>query len=235
MAVVGDISVAEVDSLLEQYFSSWHSAEVAVPPSLYPHVERKRETVTVDKDLTQATIKLGHVGVSRNNPDYYAVSVMNYILGGGGFASRLMLNIREEKGLVYDIHSFFAADRYGGSFQVGLSTKNESANVAIEEVLKELKRMKTELVSEEDLSDAQSFLTGSFPMRIETSSRIASFLVAVEYYGLGVDYIENYPGYINSVSREDVLRVAQEYLDPERFVLVVVADQNKTNLRKEFH
>ncbi|KPK01280.1 MAG: hypothetical protein AMK71_06180 [Nitrospira bacterium SG8_35_4] len=234
MAVVGDISPAEVTSLLQRYFSDWHPRDVeknGLPPL---SEERQRRIVTVDKDLTQATIKLGHQGVSRNSPDYYAVSVMNYILGGGGFASRLMLNIREEKGLVYDIHSFFAADKYGGSFQVGLQTKNESANVSIKEVLEEIKKIKSEPVSDAELSDAQSFLTGSFPMRIETSSRIAGFLVAVEYYDLGVDYIDNYPMYINSISKEDIMRVAKKYLDDSEFTLVVVADQEKAAVREKW-
>lgn len=234
MAVVGDITAAEITALLEKYFSDWHSGDIGKNGQLLLTPKRERKTVTINKDLTQATIKLGHQGVSRNNPDYYAVSVMNYILGGGGFASRLMLNIREEKGLVYDIHSFFAADKYGGSFQVGLQTKNESANVAIKEVLGEIKKIKTEPVSDAELSDAQSFLTGSFPMRIETSSRIAGFLVAVEYYNLGVDYIDNYPSYINGITKEDILRVAKKYLDDEKFTLVVVADLEKAALKEKW-
>jgi zinc protease len=230
MAVVGDISAAEVTVLLKRYFSAWHAQNVEKNELMLPKT-KERKIITVDKDLTQATIELGHLGVSRDNPDYYALSVMNYILGGGGFSSRLMLNIREEKGLVYDIHSFFAAEKYGGRFQVGLQTKNESANIAIREVLNEIRRIKTEPVTDSELSDAKSFLTGSFPMRIETSSRIAGFLVAVEYYDLGVNYIDNYPVYINSISKEDVLRVAKKYLDDVNFTLVVVADQEKAALK----
>jgi zinc protease len=234
MAVVGDITTGEVKELIRKYFKDWQSKEIPALPLAKIKKTKVRKIVTIDRDLTQANIILGHIGVSRNNPEYYAISVMNYILGGGGFASRLMQNIREEKGLVYDIHSFFAADKYGGWFQVGLQTKNESANTAIEEVLKEISRIRNEFVSDTELSDAKSFLIGSFPMRIETSSRIANFLVAVEYYNLGIDYIDNYPEYINSVTKEDVLRVARKYLDPENFVLVVVADLKKTSLRKDF-
>ncbi len=234
MAVVGDVSNEEVENLIRKYFALWKAEKLKAPSLPELSTLKERKTVTVDKDLTQANIILGHTGVKRDNPDYYALSVMNYILGGGGFASRLMRNIREEKGLVYDIHSFFAVNKYGGSFRVGLQTKNESANTAIEEILKEIKEMRNNPVSDVELSDAKSFLTGSFPMRIETSQRIANFLVAVEYYGLGADYIDNYPRYINSITKEDVLRVAKKYLDPEKFILVVVADQKKTSLRKEF-
>jgi len=234
VAVVGDISADEVGVLFSKYFTNWQARSVAMPSVPRPDKPKERKTVTVDRDLTQANIILGHTGVSRDNPDYYSISVMNYILGSGGFASRLMQNIREEKGLVYDIHSFFAANKYGGRFQVGLQTKNESANQAIEEILKEIKRIMTEDVSDTEIDDAKSFLTGSFPMRIETSRRIASFLVAVEYFDLGAEYIDNYPSYINRVTKADILRVAKKYLDPVKFTLVVVADQERAQLRKDF-
>jgi zinc protease len=234
MSVVGDVTAGEVKDLLRKYFSVWKLKEIADEPAEDLTIERGRETILVDKDLTQATIMLGHVGIKRADPDYYAVSVMNYILGGGGFASRLMQNIREEKGLVYDVRSFFSADKYSGSFRISLQTKNESANTAIEEILKELKKIMEDSVNDMELADAKAFLTGSFPMRIETSQRIASFLVAVEYYEVGIDYIDKYPEHINKVSKEDVLRVANEHLDTEKFVLVIVADQKETSLKKEF-
>ena len=232
--MVGDISYEEVHVLLSKYFSNWRAKEVIISAPPFVKASKKRETITVDKDLTQANILLGHIGVGRDHPDYYKLSVMNYILGSGGFASRLMQNIREEKGLVYDIHSSFAADRYGGRFQVSLQTKNETANEAIESVLDEIKRIRSEPVDDVELSDAKSFLTGSFPMRIETSGRIARFLVAVEYYGLGIEYIDNYPVYINGVTKEDVLRVAKKHLDPDNYTLVVVAKQEKAALREKF-
>jgi zinc protease len=234
MSVVGDVTANEVKNLLERYFLEWESGELKEFPSLEPATGKKKEMIIIDKELTQANIVLGHVGIRRDNPDYYAVSVMNYILGGGGFASRLMQNIREEKGLVYDIHSIFSADKYSGSFQVVLQTKNESANTAIEEILEEMIMITKQPVSDEELSDAQAFLTGSFPMRIETSSRIATFLVAVEFYELGIDYIDKYREYINSVTKDDVLRVAKKYLDAKNVVLVVVANQQEAALKKKF-
>jgi zinc protease len=234
MSVVGDVTPGEVHGLLNKFFSEWRSKELKTSALPAPKRAGIRKTIEINRDLTQANIILGHAGIQRDNPDYYAVSVMNYILGGGGFASRLMQNIREEKGLVYDIHSSFSAEKYGGSFGVSLQTRNESANTAIEEIVKEMKKIKIRRVSDSELSETQSFLTGSFPMRIETSSRIAGFLVAIEYYGLGIDYIYKYPEYINAVTRDDVLRVAKKYLDPDDFILVVVADQEKTSLHPGF-
>lgn len=231
MAVVGDVTPEEAENLINKYFAQWKNKKIATPSLQGIVMQTERKVITVDKDLTQANIILGHLGVSRDNPDYYALSVMNYILGGGGFGSRLMQNIREDKGLVYDIHSFFEPGKYSGSFQVGLQTKNESANTAIEEVLKEINKIRSEPVSDMELSDAQSFLTGSFPMKFETSSRIAGFLVAVEYYGLGPDYIDNYPKFINSVTKGEVLRVANKYLHPENYTLVVVAKEKEAAIK----
>lgn len=234
LSVVGDITSDEVKALIEKHFSAWKPENITSPPIMELPEANKRNTIVIDKELTQANIMLGHLGVSRSNPDYYSVSVMNYILGGGGFESRLMQNIREEKGLAYDISSFFSANKTGGAFEVSLQTKNESANQAIEEILKEIRKIRSGTVTDKELSDTKAFLTGSFPMRIETGARIANFLIAVEYYGLGMGYVDEYPAYINGVTKEDVLRVAKKYLDPENYILVVVADEKKTALRNEF-
>lgn len=234
MAVVGDITADEVRQLVNKYLSSWKTADAEAVSAEHVTAVLKRETYMLDRDLTQANILMGHIGVSRGDPDYYSLSVMNYILGGGGFASRLMDNIRDNKGLVYDIHSYFAADRLGGTFQIGLQTKSESANLAISETIKEINRIRTELVTDEELSDAKAFLTGSFPMRIETGERIANFLVAVELYGLGSDYVDEYAGFINAVTSENILLIAKKYLHPEKLVIVVVGDQEKIALQEDF-
>ena len=196
-----------------------------------PVFEDKPKVIKIQKTLTQANIILGHLGIKRDNPDYYAVSVMNYILGGGGFASRLMDNIRDNKGLAYDVHSTFSANKYSGSFQAGLQTKNESANTAIEETLKEMERIRTEQVTDKELSDAKSYLTGSFPLRIDSNRKIAGFLTSVEFYGLGLDYVDNYRKFIEAVTKDDILRVARKYLNTKNYVLVVVGDLEKAALK----
>lgn len=231
VSVVGDISGDELRLLLNRYFGDWQQTKL--PDTTLPTVEQKKSpaVIKIDKDLTQTNVILGHLGIARSNPDYYAVSVMNYILGGGGFSSRLMDNIRDNRGLAYDVHSFFSANRYGGSFQAGLQTKNESANTAITEVIKEMRRIQTEPVSDKELSDAKSFLTGSFPLRIDSNSKIAGFNLAVEYYGLGLDFVDRYPAIINRITGEDILRVAKEYLDPVNYVLVVVGNMEKAALK----
>jgi len=231
LSVVGDITPAELDSLLKKYLGGWKLADLP-EKQVNPMPEEKiRKVVKIDKNLTQANILIGHLGISRNNPDYYAVSAMNYILGGGGFSSRLVQKIRDDMGLAYDVHSYFSPGKDKGSFRAGIQTKNESANTAIAEILKQIEKIREETVSDEELSDAKAYLTGSFPRKLDTNRKIADFLATVEFYNLGEDYAEKYPSYINAVTKEDVLRVARKYLDPENFVLAVTADQKKTELK----
>jgi zinc protease len=156
---------------------------------------------------------------------------MNYILGGGGFSSRLMQSVRDEMGLAYDVHSFFSSHKEGGIFEIGFQTKNESSNTALDEIIKQVQRIRKEQVSDQELSDAKSYLTGSFPRRLDTNRKIADFLALVEFYNLGLDYAAKYPDYINAVTKDDVLRVAKKYLDAEHYVLVVVANQKKAMLK----
>jgi len=231
IAVVGDVTEKEITSLLNEYFKAWQGKELALPAPVPPPDVAKNIIVKIDKNITQANINMGHLGISRGNPDYYAVMIMNYILGGGGFSSRLMDNIRDNKGLAYDVHSMFSAQKEPGAFTVGIQTKNESANDVIAEVFKEIRRIQTEPVSDSELADAKAYLTGSFPLRMDTYAKIAGMLASIEIYNLGLDYPQKYPGLINSVTKEDILRVAKKYLHPDRMVIVVVANQERAKLK----
>jgi zinc protease len=231
IAVVGDVSEKEIVSLLDEQFKGWKNAERArtdreKPPVIGSVVVRK-----IDKKITQANIAMGHIGISRENPDFYAVMIMNYILGGGGFSSRLMDNIRDNRGLAYDVHSSFSAQKEPGPFRVWVQTKNESANQAIEEIFKELKRIRTEPVTDKELADAKAYLTGSFPLRMDTSAKIAAMMTSVEIYNLGLDYPQKYPAFINAVTKDDILRVAKKHLDPDKIVIVVLGDQDQIKLK----
>jgi zinc protease len=233
LAVVGDISSEELRGLIERHFGAWTGRE-APPLEAAPPAETGAEVLKIDRDLAQANIMLGQLGVSREDPDFYSLQVMNYILGGGGFSSRLMDSIRQAKGLAYDVHSSLFAGKLAGSFRVVLQTKNATANEAIEEVIRQINLMRQEKVTPEELEGAKAYLVGSFPRRLDTMDKIANFLVQVEYYGLGQNYIEEYPRLIESVTADDVLRVAREHLHPERLVIVVVADQEEAQVRDAY-
>lgn len=224
LAVVGDLTPAEARRTIRQAFGPWEQA--ALPPLTVATAPplKERTVKLVDKDLTQATILLGGPGIARTDPDFYSVVVMNYILGGGGFASRLMTTIRDNQGLVYGISSAFDAKRFPGSFEVSLQTKTASAADAIRAVTAEIARMRTGGVTDEELEAAKNYLAGSFPLRFDTNGKLARLLAVVEFYGLGLRYFEDYPRLIRAVTRQDVARVAAEHLDAERYVLVVVGN-----------
>ncbi len=233
MVVVGDVDLKEATSLIETYFRPWKKGEIQFPD--IPPVEKlkKRDSILIDKNITQANILLGHTGLSRDNPDFYAVHVMNYILGGGGFSSRLTKEIRDNKGLAYSVHSRFDINKYPGAFVVEVQTKNESAREAIDGILSELKRIRKERVSDEELKEAQDYLTGSFPLKLDTNAKIGSYLVFIEYYNLGLDYLDQYARYIETVTKDDIIRVAQKYIDAENFAIVAVAKQEKAGLMEK--
>jgi zinc protease len=226
ISVVGDISHQEIARALSEAFRSWPKGDPATAP-VAPSKVGSGETLRVNKDLTQANIILGHAGVGRENPDYYAIQVMNYILGGGGFSSRTLDSIRNERGLAYSIYSYFSAEKSHGTFELVMQTKNETALEAIRIAKAEIRRMREDLVTEEELSDAKDYLTGSFPLRFDTNRKVANFLAQVEYFQLGLDYPDRYADLIKKVTREDVQHVAQKYLTPEALITVIVANQKK--------
>ncbi|MBI2988051.1 MAG: insulinase family protein [Deltaproteobacteria bacterium] len=231
LAVVGDISHQDMMERLAQAFRSWEGKASAQEPR--PSVSPgPANFIRIDKNLTQANIVIGHEGVPRGHPDYYAIQVMNYILGGGGFSSRLMDSVRNERGLAYSVYSLFDADKYVGTFQVTMQTKNESAEEAIRTAMEEIRRIREKGVSGEELQAAKDYLIGSFPLRFDTNRRLASFFTQVEFFELGLDYPERYSELIRTVRREDVLRVAQRYLQPEKLIVVMVANQEKTGLKR---
>ena len=231
LTIVGDITADQARAQLAKRFGAWKRGDNIARTFALPHQLEKSVVKLIEKDLTQATILMGHVGISRTNPDYYAVTVMNYILGAGGFSSRLMDSIRDNQGLAYHVGSHFEANLMPGPFIVSLQTRNEAANQAITGVVTELNRIREGPVTDQELSEAKSYLIGSFPLRVDTISKLADVLALVELYGLGLDYFSRYPKLIEQVTKDDVLRVAKQYLHPSRYALVVVANQNKAKVK----
>ena len=187
--------------------------------------------IRINKDLTQANIIIGHKGVPRGDPDYYDIRVMNYILGGGGLSSRLADAIRNKRGLAYSVYSRFSAQRYVGTFRVSMQTKNENAQEAIRIAREEIRRIREQGVTEKELQEAKDYLTGSFPLRLDTNRRVARFLARAEFFKLGLDYPDRYPELIRRVSREDIIRVARTHLRLEDLIVVIVANLEKAGFR----
>jgi zinc protease len=230
-AVVGDINPDEVVKALTEELAPLKGSVALQRPQPLPPVAPGAHVTAINRDVAQANIILGFDGIARSNPDYYKLQVMNYILGGGGFASRLMKEVRSKAGLVYSIASYFQAELFPGSFQVVLETKNKSANQAIAMVVAQMRRIQESPVSDAELDSAKKFLIGTFPLKLDTQNSIVQFLLQVQIYGLGLDYIDKYPGYIRAVTREDVQKVAREYLHPNSYILVAVANQSEAGIK----
>src|SRR4029077_5192715 len=178
----------------------------------------------------QLNIYLGHLGVTRTNPDFYALQVLDTILGGGaGFTARIPQRLRDELGLAYTTFASITmtAGLDPGRFVAFIGTSPENMKLATEGLLNEIRRIIEEPVTAQELQDARDYLTGSFVFAFESSSQIARFLAHPEIYGLGVYYIEKYPKYICAVTAEDVTRVARKYLDSENYTMVVVGPVNQ--------
>jgi len=231
LTVVGDVTPDQVTGLVQTHFGAWK--KVAPPTRNVKSASpvEKKTVQLIEKDLTQSNVILGHGGISRTNPDFYAVTVMNYVLGAGGFSSRLMDSIRDKQGLVYGIMSHFDARLMPGSFWINFQTRTEATNQAIQSVLAEIKSIREAPVSDQELSEAKSFLMGSFPLRLDSTAKLAQVLAQVEFYGLGFEYFSQYPKWIERVTKEDVQRVAKQYLNPQRYALVVVGNIAKAKLK----
>ncbi len=226
MAVVGDVSQQGMIAAINQALRSWRKGEPG-GQLLVPAAAGVPQVIRVNKDLTQANIVMGHEGVTRGNPDYYAIQIMNYILGGGGFSSRAMDSVRNQRGLAYSVYSVFESEKSHGNFEFIMQTKNETAHEAIRIVRDEIRRMREQRVTDRELKDAKDYLTGSFPLRLDTDKKVASFLAQVEFFKLGLDYPVRYAELIQKVTPEDIERVAKRYLQPDRLVTVIVGNQKQ--------
>ena len=222
LSLVGDLTQAEAGQAVSKTFGSWAAAPI--PALKLPPIPplSQRQAVVIDKDISQANIILGSLGINRQNPDFYAFQVMNYILGGGGFSSRLMDDIRENRGLAYSVSSSFSPGLEPGPFTVALETKNPSAAEAVTQVLEQLKLIMSQPVQPKELEDAKSFFIGSFARKMDSMSKRAWLLSYVEVYGLGLDYPWKYPDLIQHLTPADIQKVAEKYLHPDKYLLVVV-------------
>jgi len=226
----GDITLEEFQGTLDRHLQGWHRKEIPALPSSAVAPPSCPQLVTIDRAITQSHIMWGHVGIARSNPDYYALSVMDQILGGRGMTSRLMRTIRDERSWAYHVYSSLRAGLLPGSFVVGLQTKNETAAPAVTEVMHQVRAIVEAGVTEQELEETKDYLIGSFPLGIDTNYGVVSLLAAIELYGLGMDYPDRYPAIIRAVTREDIQRVALKYLHPDRGILVVVGDLAKAQV-----
>jgi len=227
LAVSGDFNRKEMISKLEKLFEGWQPEVPKLPEVSTPDTAPKKQTLLARKQVSQSVIRMGHLGIEKNNPDQYAVRVMDYILGGG-FTSRLTQEVRSNQGLAYHAGSRFdIGRRFPGAFMAETETKSGSTVKAITLMKEIIAGMTKEQVTEEELKQAKESIINSFIFGFARADSIVTQQARLEYYGFPDGYLENFRDNIAKVSRDDILRVAKKYLHPEAMTILVVGDDSK--------
>jgi zinc protease len=219
--VVGDIDEIELAPLLDKAFAGLPAKG---PPAAVPEWQAKPKgrIVVVDKPVPQSVVLIAQAGIKRNDPDWYVAYVLNYILGGGSFSSRLMNEVREKRGLVYSIQTRLSPYSHGGLIVTSAASANERVADTVDIIRQEWKRMAEGGITAEELANAKTYLTGSFALNLDSTSSIADLLQNMQIDKLGKDYLEKRNSYIEAVTLADVNRVAARLLKAEDLVVIVV-------------
>ncbi len=220
IGVVGAISAEELGEMLDRVFGGLpEKAELKDIPEAELNIGEEK---SVELDLPQSMIRVIYKGVKRSNPDFYASYLMNYILGGGSFSSRLYTEIREKRGLAYGVFTYLGTQDRAGFIGGGTATRADRADETIKILLSEIERMAKEGPSAEELEKAKKYIIGSYAIQnLDTSGKIASVLVAIQRENLGIDYIDKRAEYIGNVTIDEARRMAQKLLSDKPTIVVV--------------
>lgn len=221
IAVVGDITAEELGPLLDYAFLEL-PAEAA--PYDLPEVEPqgRGEVLVIERDLPQSVMVFGHSGLKRDDPDFYTAFVANRILGGGGFSSRLYAEVREKRGLAYSVYSYLYPLEHSGLVRGAVATANARAGESLDVIREEWARMGAEGPTAEEVDEAKTYLTGSYPLRFSSTGGIAGVLLGIQLDDLGLDYINIRNDLVDAVTVEDAQRVARELFRAEDLTVVIV-------------
>jgi zinc protease len=222
--VVGDIRYDEILGRVESLFSTWERGEELVPNFPAPPVRTKRTAYLVDRPgSAQSNIVIANSGITRTSPDYFPLMLMHTVLGATA-SSRLFMNLREDKGYTYGAYSSLDARRSAGTFRATAEVRTPVTGDSLKEFFYELERIRKEPVTEKEIADAKSYLTGVFPIRLETQEGLTDQLVQIKMLNLPNDYLETYRDRIQAVTVQEILRVAERYVIPDEAALIVVGD-----------
>jgi len=224
LVVVGDVDPAEIRTLVREELGEWTGGGGALEPLRVEPRHRERRVVVVHRPgAVQSELRIGHLGVPRDTPDYHSLLVLNSILGGT-FTSRLNLNLRERHGFTYGVRSGFSFRRGAGPFLISTAVGTEQTAPAVREAMAELEGLLEEGPREEEVASARDYLAGIFPLRIETTAQVASRIGELIVYGLPADTFARYRNEVRAVTREAALDAGRRHLHPEAMTVVVVGD-----------
>ncbi|QFT61463.1 pitrilysin family protein [Roseivivax sp. THAF30] len=220
VGAAGDISAEELGELMDTLFEGLPADGPPLPEAV--EVETEADTEIVPFDTPQSVAVFGHAGIDRDDPDYFAAYVMNQILGGGGFEARLMTEVREKRGLTYGVYSYLADKDHADLVMGRVASANDRIAEAIEVIRAEWRRMAEEGVTQDELDQAKTYLTGAYPLRFDGNAPIANIIVGMQTQGLDPNYVNTRNDKVDAVTIEDVRRVAARLLKPEELLFVVV-------------
>lgn len=225
IAFVGNITKEEALKITVEKFSNLPKDGMnRVNSFKYNETSGIKNVYVINKPgAVQSNLRVGHLGIPRNNPDYIAVTIMNTILGGY-FGSRINYNLREKHGFTYGARSYFNPHLYSGDFSVDTDVRNEVTDTSITLILGELNRMISEEVTDEELETVKNYMTGVFPLQLETANAVASRVINLKLYNLPKDYYSKYISAINALTKQDILDAAKKYINPNNITIVVSGD-----------
>ncbi len=227
LGITGDFKPKEIKKLLNKYFGDWEKKEIDFPKIPEVIDAPKPGVYQLYKDINQANIRFGHLGITRDNPDRYAISVMNYILGGGSFTSRMTTKVRSDEGLAYSVRSSFnTGSKDLGTFNAATQTKSSTAYKALRLMMDEVERIRTAPVEDDELNGAKDSYINRYVFGFTSAGQIVSRLMGLEFDGRPSDLFKIYINQIQAVTKDDVLRVAKKYLKPEDMTIMVVGNPN---------
>jgi len=227
LAVWGDFDTKQMIEKIEKAFEGWQKVDPDLPgPPQVQYEFRKTVNVIRKDDVNQSNVYMGHIGGLMSDPDYFALIVMNRILGGG-FTGRLFKNVRSREGLAYSVFGAYSANyEYPGEFYVGCQTKSESTVHAIRAMIKEVEKIRESEVTDEELALAKQSFLNSFVFNFDTKGEIVSRLMAYEYFGYPADFLLKIKANVEKVTKADVLRVAKRHLQPDKLQILAVGRPN---------
>ncbi len=223
ISVVGDINAEELSALLARNLSALpekSTAAVTKIEDFTPAPASKTENIA--RDIPQAVATFGFAGARYNDKDFYPTYIMNYILGGGSFESRLMEEVREKRGLAYSVYSAAIPYDYAGLIKGAVGTRHDQIDESLKIIKQQIEDMQVGGARAEEVAKAKNYLTGSFPLRLDSTSKLVNYLSVMQLYNLGSDFLEKRNDYIRNVTVEDVNAAASKFLDVEKLVVVVV-------------
>ena len=223
LAVVGDVAADEAFSMAKKIFGDWERREVITQKYSDPPDPTRRVVIVNKPDAVQTEVRVGHIGIPRNHPDYMALNLAIRILGGEG-SNRLHQVLRTERGLTYGAQANMDALKETGDFQAETNTRSDATTEVLRLIVDEFWRLQRERVGNLELDNAKAYLTGSFPLTIETPDSIAMQVVTVLFYGLPLQELQTFRERVNAVTVDDIQRVAKTYLRPDRLSVVLVGN-----------